>query len=74
MNPPLRTTADQAVLWEGIHDGTIDTIGTDHAPHTMAEKSVPYAKAPSGVPGVETYLALLLNARTNDKISLEEIF
>ena len=73
MNPPLRTAADQAALWEGIHDGTIDTIGTDHAPHTLAEKALPYSEAPSGVPGVETYLALLLNAHNNGKISLAEI-
>ncbi len=73
MNPPLRTTVDQASLWDGIHDGAIDTIGTDHAPHTHAEKSAPYTEAPSGVPGVETYLALLLNAHTNGKISLNEI-
>lgn len=73
MNPPLRTAADQAALWAGIHDGTIDTIGTDHAPHTLAEKSVPYPEAPSGVPGIETYLALLLNAYNKRQISSTEI-
>lgn len=73
MNPPLRTTADQAALWAGIHDGTVDTIGTDHAPHTLEEKALPYSQAPSGVPGIETYLALLLNAHNQQKISLEEI-
>lgn len=73
MNPPLRTAADQAALWEGIHDGTIDTIGTDHAPHTLEEKALPYTEAPSGVPGVETYLALLLDAHNNRQISLTEI-
>lgn len=73
MNPPLRTASDQAALWEAIHDGTIDTIGTDHAPHTLAEKSLPYSEAPAGVPGIETYLALLLNAYNKRQISSTEI-
>ncbi|MFH1946568.1 MAG: dihydroorotase family protein [Candidatus Magasanikbacteria bacterium] len=62
MNPPLHTTEDQKALWEAIFDGTIDTVGTDHAPHTLTEKSVPEAEAPFGVPGIETSLPLLLDA------------
>jgi dihydroorotase len=73
MNPPLRTKRDQQALWDGIKDGTIDTIGSDHAPHTLKEKNVPYGKAPSGVPGVETTLPLLLNAHSEGKISIERI-
>jgi len=73
MNPPLRTATDQAALWSGIHDGTVDTIGTDHAPHTLEEKNLDYAQAPSGVPGIETYLALLLDANHRGLISLDEI-
>lgn len=73
MNPPLRTPDDNNALWEGIHDGTVDTIGTDHAPHTLEEKQQPYGSAPSGVPGVETLLPLLLNANHEGKISLEQI-
>ncbi len=73
MNPPLRTKADQEALWEGIHDQTVDTIGSDHAPHTLDEKNQPYGKAPSGVPGVETTLPLLLNAVNEKKITLEQI-
>jgi dihydroorotase len=73
MNPPLRTQKDQDALWEGIHDGTVDMIGSDHAPHTMEEKALPYGKAPSGVPGVETTLPLLLNASNNGLISLAQI-
>jgi dihydroorotase len=73
MNPPLRTTADRTALWQGIQDGTIDTIGTDHAPHTLAEKMKPYGEAPSGVPGIETYLPLLLNRYNQGNISLEQI-
>lgn len=73
MNPPLRTAADNEALWEGIADGTIDTIGTDHAPHTLAEKDQPYGKAPSGVPGIENYLALLLDAAHKGMISYDKI-
>lgn len=73
MNPPLRTQADQEALWEGIHDGTVDTIGSDHAPHLLQEKNLPYGQAPSGVPGIETTLPLLLNAYHEEKISLEKI-
>lgn len=54
MNPPLRTLEDQEALWKGIIDGTIDTIGSDHAPHTLREKRTPYGQAPSGIPGIET--------------------
>jgi dihydroorotase len=61
MNPPLREADDQAALWAGIADGTIDCIATDHAPHTLEEKRSGKAlEAPSGVPGVETMLPLLL--------------
>jgi dihydroorotase len=73
MNPPLRTPEDQDALWEGLRDGTIDTIGTDHAPHTLQEKAKPYGEAPSGVPGIETLLPLLLSAHRDGKISLERI-
>lgn len=73
VNPPLRTKKDQEALWEGIHDGTIDFIGSDHAPHTVEEKSQPYGQAPAGFPGIETTLPLLLNAYNEKKISLEKI-
>ncbi|MFA7653926.1 MAG: amidohydrolase family protein [Candidatus Magasanikbacteria bacterium] len=62
MNPPLRTPEDQNALWQAINEGIIDTIGTDHAPHTLEEKAKPYPTSPSGVPNIENYLALLLNA------------
>ncbi|MDO8649438.1 MAG: dihydroorotase family protein [Candidatus Peregrinibacteria bacterium] len=61
MNPPLRTEADQAALWQGIKDGVVDCIATDHAPHTLEEKNVADPRqAPSGIPGVATMLPLLL--------------
>ncbi len=66
MNPPLRTEDHQEALWEGLVDGTVDCIATDHAPHTLEEKRVvdPLA-APSGVPGVETMLPLLLSVASD---------
>ncbi|MBR6222854.1 MAG: dihydroorotase [Lachnospiraceae bacterium] len=58
MNPPLRTEVDRQSIIEGIKDGTIDMIVTDHAPHSDEEKSKPLAEAPSGITGLETSLAL----------------
>ncbi len=58
MNPPLRTTADRYAIIEGLKDGTIDMIATDHAPHTADEKAKPFTQAPSGIIGLETALAL----------------
>jgi dihydroorotase len=58
MNPPLRTKEDQIALIEGLRDGTIDAIATDHAPHTDLEKSRPFDEAPVGVLGLETAFAV----------------
>lgn len=58
MNPPLRTEADRMAIIEGLCDGTIDLIATDHAPHSAEEKSRPLSEAPSGIIGLETSLAL----------------
>jgi len=73
MNPPLRAQEDTIALWEGIKKGVIDCIGSDHAPHTLEEKAKEYGKAPSGIPGVETTLPLLLNAASLGKITLPRI-
>lgn len=58
MNPPLRTEEDRLALIQGLKDGTIDIIATDHAPHSAEEKSKPLPEAPSGIIGLETALAL----------------
>ena len=58
MNPPLREEADRQAILEGLADGTIDMIATDHAPHSAEEKSRPVTEAPSGIIGLETSLAL----------------
>lgn len=58
MNPPLRTEKDRQAIIQGLSDGTIDIIATDHAPHSAAEKEKPFPDAPSGIIGLETALAL----------------
>jgi dihydroorotase len=59
MYPPLATEADRRALVEGLRDGTIDCVATDHAPHARAEKDVPFARAPMGTTGLETAFAAL---------------
>lgn len=73
MNPPIRTKEDQKALWEALRDGTIQVVATDHAPHTKEEKSKPYKEAPSGVPGVETLLSLLLDAVNHGELTLRDV-
>ncbi len=73
MNPPIRTKDHQEALWKGLHDGTIDCIATDHAPHTLDEKALPFGRAPSGIPGVETSLAVMLDAAHRGLCSVEQI-
>jgi dihydroorotase len=73
VNPPIRDASDQAALWDGINDGTVTMIGTDHAPHLMQEKQLPYSQAPSGLPGVQTSLPLLLTAVNEGKITLQKV-
>jgi dihydroorotase len=73
MNPPLLSQEHVDALWKAIGEGVIDTIGSDHAPHTLSEKAKPYGEAPSGIPGVETTLPLLLNACNEGKLSLTDV-
>jgi len=66
MNPPLRSKARREALFGRLVDGTVDMVATDHAPHTRQEKDAGIWDAPSGVPGVETALPLLLTAAADD--------
>ena len=66
MNPPLRSEAARAGLMERLVDGRADCVATDHAPHAVSEKEQPLADAPSGVPGVETMVPLLLALARRD--------
>lgn len=72
MRPPLESRKDQQALWQGIADGTVDTIGSDHAPHTKEEK-LNLGKIVNGVPGLETTLPLLLTALSEGRLTLERL-
>jgi len=71
MNPPIRSAEHRAGLWRGLTDGVIDVLGSDHAPHTIAEKEQPYPASPSGMPGVQTLVPIMLTHVNNGNLSLE---
>lgn len=74
VNPPIRTGEDRLAIIEGLIDGTIDIIATDHAPHSVDEKNRPIEKAPSGMIGLETSLALgITNLVKTGKLSIAEL-
>ncbi|MDA7978279.1 MAG: dihydroorotase [Pirellulales bacterium] len=73
MNPSIKTADDNQGLWDALHQGRIQVIATDHAPHTLEEKSQPYPQSPSGLPAVENSLALLLNEVHHGRCTLEEV-
>jgi len=68
INPPLRTEKDKKAILEGLKNGTIDVIATDHAPHTEADKDVEFDGAPFGIIGLETALSLTINELLDKKI------
>ena len=73
MNPPIRSIKHQEGLWKGIKNGTVDVIGSDHAPHTKKEKQKQWPNSPSGMPGVQTTLSIMLNHVNNKKLSLPKL-
>ncbi|HAG84071.1 MAG TPA: dihydroorotase [Cyanobacteria bacterium UBA12227] len=73
MNPPLRSPHDNEVLWQALVDGVIDFIATDHAPHTLAEKAQTYPNSPSGMPGVETSLPLMLTQAMQGRCTITQV-
>jgi len=73
MNPPIRSKYHQDELWKGIENGTVDVIGSDHAPHTIEEKQIEYPNSPSGMPGTQTMLPLMLNEVSKNKIKLSKL-
>ncbi|MDH5626605.1 MAG: dihydroorotase [Nitrospira sp.] len=72
MNPPLRTRDDVRAIKEGLRDGTIDAIATDHAPHATQEKQQDFTEAPFGIVGLETALSLTLGLVEEGVLSLEQ--
>ncbi|MEZ4846287.1 MAG: dihydroorotase [Bdellovibrionota bacterium] len=73
MYPPLRRQQDCDALIEGLNDGTIDAVATDHAPHAPNEKGLPFERAPNGVIGLETALPIMLRLVAEKKISLTRV-
>ena len=73
MNPSIKTKSDNTRLWQALLDGIIQVVATDHAPHTLEEKSQPYPKSPSGLPAVENYFALLLDRASRGECTWEQI-
>jgi dihydroorotase len=73
MNPPLRSPHDNEVLWQALLDGVIDFIATDHAPHTLEEKAQTYPNSPSGMPGVETSLPLMLTQAMQGRCTVAQV-
>ena len=76
MNPPIKSKTDQKALWDGLNNGTIDMIATDHAPGTKKEKDVGWKdiwKAWGGVPGLQEMLPIILNGINEDKLEIENL-
>jgi len=73
MNPPIRDDSHRAGLWHGVDQGVVDVLGSDHAPHTAEEKERPYPTSPSGIPGVQTLLPLMLNHVAEGRLSLQHL-
>jgi dihydroorotase len=71
MNPPIRDARHHDALWRAVAEGLVDVIGSDHAPHTREEKARPYPQSPSGMPGVQTLVPLLLDHVNAGRLSLE---
>jgi len=70
-NPPIRDKRHLEKLWQAVQNGTVDVIGSDHAPHTLEEKSKPYPQSPSGFPGVQTLIPIMLNHVHEKRLSVE---
>jgi dihydroorotase len=70
LNPPIRDDEHRQGIWQGVAQGVIDTIGSDHSPHTREEKAQPYPKTHSGMPGVQTLVPLMLDHVNAGRLSL----
>jgi dihydroorotase len=71
MNPPIRDARHRQALWRALDGGLVDCIGSDHAPHTREEKKRPYPQSPSGMPGVQTLVPVMLDHVAKGRLSLE---
>ena len=73
MNPPIRKKEHYDRLWTAVNNSIVDILGSDHAPHSKKDKSKKYPSSPSGMPGVQTILPIMLNHINNKKLSLEQL-
>jgi dihydroorotase len=73
MNPPVRDAKNQAGIWAGLANGTVDVLGSDHAPHTREEKDHPYPQSHSGMTGVQTLLPVMLDHVAQGRLTLERL-
>lgn len=73
MNPSVKSPEHSPQLWRALADGDIQVIATDHAPHLLSEKALPYPQSPSGIPAVENSLALMLNQYSQGRCALSQI-
>ncbi|MCR5004252.1 MAG: amidohydrolase family protein, partial [Bacteroidales bacterium] len=72
-NPAIKTANDRKLLRDALHDGIIDTIGSDHAPHLLEEKDRPYTSCPSGVPSIQHSLSAVITVALEEKTPLERV-
>jgi len=70
-NPPIRSQRHRAGIWAGVQNGLVDVIGSDHAPHLLEEKQRPYPASPSGMPGVQTLVPIMLDHVAKGRLSLQ---
>lgn len=73
MNPPVRSEGHRLALWMAVQAGLFDVLGSDHAPHTAEEKAKPYPQSPSGMPGVQTLLPVMLDFVNEGEIALNQV-
>ncbi len=71
MNPPVRSHEHKAAIWAALQSGLVDVLGSDHAPHTLDEKSAPYPGSPSGMPGVQTLVPVMLDCVARGLLTIE---
>ena len=71
MNPPVRGLEHQRAIWKALQSGVVDVLGSDHAPHTLEEKAKPYPNSPSGMPGVQTLVPVMLDHVNKGRLSIE---
>lgn len=73
MNPPIRDANHREALWRAVAAGVVDVIGSDHAPHTLEDKAQPYPQSPSGMPGVQTIVPIMLDHVAQGRLTLLQV-